>query len=371
MIKKTLTYQISQQVLIDEQQWSSFFHELKLESDRGASILSAVWIEELLTRKFKNLFSKGNSNARKALFNGSFSSFSSKINVAYCLGWLDDDTYHDIDLVRKIRNSFAHELHGISLESPEMKDLINKFKTPRKYYYDWDEVRVVANSEESAVIFYTGETPPEAGEELDFQRFRYTIILSVLIAEVASILGISLRVNPIKADSLLYKALQNFAHSVKENEGQLHLPFNRFLEDAVFALIGKLNDVKLPEDISQNCSEITVDYCISRGNVIFGYVKLFTIGNGADSSCFQDRDLDFFKLSSAIPNLILYTDGNEWALYRSGQRVSDIVKLSGDIKKDGKKAVTESDAKSLGSILYDFFLFEPIVPTDHQGKIVI
>ena len=363
-----------ERVLIDEQQWSSFFHELKLESDRGAAVLSAIWIEELLTRKFKNLFSKGNSDARKTLydFNGPFSSFSSKITAAYCLGWLEQDTYHDINLVRKIRNLFAHHLHGISLEDAEIKDLINRFKTPRKYYSDWDEVNVVENSETGGVILYnTGEAPTEAGKELDFQRLRYTTILSLLVYEVGANLGISIRRNSIKADSLLYKVLQNFAHSVKESKGQLHSPFNRFLEDAASALIGKLTDVKLPAGIQQNCSKNTIDYCIAREDVIFGYVKLITIGNGADSSCFQDQDLELFKLTSAIPNLILYTDGNEWALYRSGQRVSDIVRLSGDIKKDGKKVVTESDAQSLGSLLYDFFLFEPIVPTDHQGKIVI
>ena len=98
---------MSQYVLIDEQQWAAFFNELKSESDRGAAILAAVWIEELLTRKFKSLFSKGNSDARKNLFdnNGPLSSFSSKINAAYCLGWLEQDTYHDINLVRKIRNN--------------------------------------------------------------------------------------------------------------------------------------------------------------------------------------------------------------------------------------------------------------------------
>ena len=207
---------ISQQVIINEQQWSTFFDELKLESDRGASILAAVWIEELLTRKLKTLFSKGNSKARKKLYGQGQGSFSSKINAAYCLGWLDQDTYHDINQVRDIRNSFAHKLHGLSLESSIIKDLINQFKIPRRYY-DWDELRVAANSEETGVIFYTGESPPEAGMELDFQRYRYTIILSLLIADVGAKLGISIRSNPVKADSLFYKALQDFAFSVKQN----------------------------------------------------------------------------------------------------------------------------------------------------------
>ena len=186
---------MSQYVLIDEQQWAAFFNELKSESDRGAAILAAVWIEELLTRKFKSLFSKGNSDARKKLFdnNGFSSSFSSKIKAAYRQGWLDQDTYHDINLVRKIRNTFAHHLHGISLETAELKDLINQFKTPGKYYHDWDEFRVVANSEETGVIFYTGETPTEAEYELDFQRLRYAIILSLLINEVGAKLGVCIQ----------------------------------------------------------------------------------------------------------------------------------------------------------------------------------
>ena len=362
------------QVLIDEQQWSSFSHELKLESDRGSAVLSAIWIEELLTRKFKNLFSKGNSDARKTLynFNGPFSSFSSKITAAYCLGWLEQDTYHDINLVRKIRNTFAHHLHGISLECAEITTLINRFKTPKKYYSDWGRLNVVANSETGGVIINnTREAPTETGKELDFQRLRYTIILSLLICEVGANLGIGIRRNSVKADSLFYKDIQEFAFSVKKNGGHLHPFFHKFLSDAGADLLGGSKSIEVPEEKHQDCSNIMFDYALCREDGYFGYVKLITPGNGADHNYFKDPELAQFKHLSAIPNLILYTDGNEWALYRSGQRVSDIVKLSGDIKKHGKRAVTESDAQSLGSLLYDFFLFEPIVPTDHKGKILI
>ena len=272
-----------------------------MESDRGASILAAVWIEELLTRKLKTLFSKGNSKAREKLYGQG--SFSSKINAAYCLGWLDQDTYQDINLVRDIRNKFAHRLHGISHESPKIKDLINQFKIPRRYY-DWDELRIAANSEETGVIFYTGETPPEAGMELDFQRLRYTIILSLLIVDVGTNLGISIRSNPVKAESLFYKALQDFAFSVKENKGQLHPPFYRFLTDAGTALMGESKNIEIPEEILQDSSDSMIDYALVREDVFFGYVKLITPGNGADQSDFRDRDLDQFKLLSAIPNLI-------------------------------------------------------------------
>lgn len=113
------------------------------------------------------------------------------------------------------------------------------------------------------------------------------------------------------------------------------------------------------------------DYALSRDNVIFGYVKLKTPGVGAERSRLHGCELAQFKLLSTIPNIILYTDGNEWALYRSGQRVGPLVRLSGDIMTDGEKAVTLPDAQELASLLDDFFLWEPTVPTDHRGKIVL
>ena len=92
-----------------------FFQELGTESDRGATILASVWIDNLLERKLRSLFKEGSSAARRKLFdlNGPFSSFSSKILAAYSLGWIHSDVFHDINLIRKIRNQFTHDLHGV------------------------------------------------------------------------------------------------------------------------------------------------------------------------------------------------------------------------------------------------------------------
>ena len=181
---------------IDYQQWSGFFKELRSESDRGATILASVWIEHLLKRKLRTLFSKGNAAARRRLFdnNGPFSAFSSKIHAAYCLGWIDSDGFHDINLVRKIRNRFAHELHGIDLENPEIRRFIDQFKIPNRYYNDWDKFRAVASADGTSVILYTGDPPDETGDTLDVQRFRYQWVISLLVAEVAASLDLAIRV---------------------------------------------------------------------------------------------------------------------------------------------------------------------------------
>ena len=173
---------------IDSKQWSGFFDELRSESDRGGTILASVWIDNLLERKLRALFTQGNSDTRRKLFdlNGPFSGFSSKTLAAYSLGWIDSDIFHDINLVRKIRNLFAHELHGIDLESPRLQRLIEKFKIPSRYYHDWNELRAVATKNGREMILYTGDPPSDAGDALDIQRFRYRWIVSLLVAEVAA-----------------------------------------------------------------------------------------------------------------------------------------------------------------------------------------
>ena len=188
---------------IDSKQWSGFFDELRSESDRGGTILASMWIDNLLERKLRALFTQGNSDTRRKLFdlNGPFSGFSSKILAAYSLGWIDSDIFHDINLVRKIRNLFAHELHGIDLESPGLQRLIEKFKIPSRYYHDWNELRAVATKNGRGMILYTGDPPSDAGDALDIQRFRYQWIVSLLVAEVAASLDCAIRIQDSKNES--------------------------------------------------------------------------------------------------------------------------------------------------------------------------
>lgn len=105
----------------------------------------------------------------------------------------DSDIHHDIDLVRKIRNRFAHSLHGLDLESPPVRQLIDEFKVADRHYYDWTELRAVATVDGKGFVLYTGEPPEEAGEPLKIQAFRYKWIVSVLVAAVAASLGLAVR----------------------------------------------------------------------------------------------------------------------------------------------------------------------------------
>lgn len=56
-------------------------------------------------------------------------------------------------------------------------------------------------------------------------------------------------------------------------------------------------------------------------------------------------------------------------MYRSGELVGRVVRLSGDVAADGKKAATARDALAVERLLRDFLSWQPTLPTDCNGKI--
>jgi len=148
-------------------------------------------------------------------------------------------------------------------------------------------------------------------------------------------------------------------------EDQLRGPFENFLAHVANAWgenVVCTGEAPLPDRLGRP------DYAIHRTGLLAGYVELKPPGAGANATHFKGHDRDQFKRFSAIPN-ILYTDGNEWALYRSGERTGRLVRLSGDVASDGRKAATVEDVRALEPLLRDFLSWEPILPLDRGGKI--
>jgi hypothetical protein len=170
------------------------------------------------------------------------------------------------------------------------------------------------------------------------------------------------------------EALQSFAEEVKtrmtqlthgEPEDQLRSPFENLMADAARALgwnVVCTGEAHLPDRLGRP------DYAVRLNQLLAGYVELKAPGTGADVKRFSGRNRDQWRRFSAISN-ICYTDGNEWALYRSGQRVGQVVRLSGDILVDGKKAVTPEDSYAFEGLLRDYLSWQPIIPIDRKGKI--
>ena len=172
----------------------------------------------------------------------------------------------------------------------------------------------------------------------------------------------------------IHATLQEFAAVVTdkltqitlgEPEEQLRAPFENFMADAAKALgwdVVCTGETPLPDRLGRP------DYAVHLNKLLAGYVELKSVGTGATASRFKGRNREQFKRFSAIPNL-LYTDGNEWALYRDGELVDKVVRFSGDIAAEGKKAVTPENAHAVEDLLRDFLMWRPFIPTDGKGLI--
>jgi DNA-binding MltR family transcriptional regulator len=111
-----------------------FYEELQNESPRAAVIIAAAFLDAQL----RNLISKACVNDSRAVGEllgtdrnpdgGPLSSFAAKTKAAYCLGLIGRSTYEDLNTIRKIRNKFAHKVHGYTFDEPEIVNWCRSLK---------------------------------------------------------------------------------------------------------------------------------------------------------------------------------------------------------------------------------------------------
>jgi len=171
-------------------------------------------------------------------------------------------------------------------------------------------------------------------------------------------------------------AIQRFAEAVTakmtqlttgEPEDQLRGPFETLVQEVGQALSLKVvstGETRLPGRLGKP------DYAVHTRSLLVGYVELKAPGTGANPSRFTGHNREQWKRFEAIPNL-LYCDGNDWGLYRNGKAVRPVVRFSGDVARDSKKAVTVKDVQALLGVLTDFFSWQPILPTKPNGQLDI
>lgn len=164
---------------------------LESESPRGMVLLSLSWIDHMLERKLAGEFDKGSRKERDALFavGGPFHGLSAKIKIAYCAGWIGAALLHDLKLLRDIRNDLAHQVEPCSPDASEIRNKLEKLRTPHEFYSDWGTIRAAELSD--GIILYSGEKPQEAGRNLTLPG---TFALKLGVPAVIGALGMSLNV---------------------------------------------------------------------------------------------------------------------------------------------------------------------------------
>jgi hypothetical protein len=112
--------------------WQGFGKEFLTESDRAAAVLGAAWLDVRLRRRMEQLL-VDDRKAMAPLFTGlgALSTFGARIRVAYGLGIVSKASFNDLQLVKTIRNRFAHDLHGLSFADEAIANLCRQLDTPQ------------------------------------------------------------------------------------------------------------------------------------------------------------------------------------------------------------------------------------------------
>src|SRR5574341_444107 len=119
------------QVTLSADDLASFLEEFQHESPRASVLVGASYLDYCLG-KIIAAFLADEKLAEDLLngFNAPLGTFDARIRMAYALGLISNEEYHNLELIRKIRNEFAHGLHGLSFTHQ------NILKHSRKLKFD-------------------------------------------------------------------------------------------------------------------------------------------------------------------------------------------------------------------------------------------
>lgn len=117
---------------LDLIKWNEMVVVFHSESDRGAAILAGSFVEHYLGMflRSKTIDEKVADELFGAM--GPLATFAQRIAVAYAFGHINKSQYTDLELIRKIRNYFAHHPLQGSFQVDEIKDRasnLSSFKT--------------------------------------------------------------------------------------------------------------------------------------------------------------------------------------------------------------------------------------------------
>ena len=117
-------------------EFGEFLDDFNKETERGAALAAAAFIDDLLQRILM-AFLVNKSSAEKLLsgFNAPLSSFSARIAAVRALGLLSEVECQECDLVRKVRNEFAHQVK-MSFDDKKIEGLCSSMTYRAKPYED-------------------------------------------------------------------------------------------------------------------------------------------------------------------------------------------------------------------------------------------
>jgi len=114
-------------------EFSDYFVSLEDESDRALAVFAFAYIETLLLSLMKDELNQDIPGGVESLFesHGPLQTASDRIKMSAALYWISKSSMQDLELLRKIRNEFAHRHKAVGFDDPIVRGLLSSMR-PRE-----------------------------------------------------------------------------------------------------------------------------------------------------------------------------------------------------------------------------------------------
>jgi DNA-binding MltR family transcriptional regulator len=114
----------------------AFLADFNKETERGAALAAAAMLDEQLARII-GAFLIPNKGSKALLdgFNAPFGTLSARISASFALGLLSEIEHRECELIRKVRNEFAHQIK-VSFKNEKVVSLCAQLQLSAKSYGD-------------------------------------------------------------------------------------------------------------------------------------------------------------------------------------------------------------------------------------------
>jgi DNA-binding MltR family transcriptional regulator len=108
---------------------------LERESDRAVAVLGPAYLDDGVTQLLTTALVPGESAAKLLKGEGApLGTFSARIDLAHALALIGDIVRHDLHIVRRIRNRFAHNIGANDFSLDAAMDLCRNLKLLHEYF---------------------------------------------------------------------------------------------------------------------------------------------------------------------------------------------------------------------------------------------
>ncbi|MFI5022123.1 MAG: hypothetical protein ACHQRJ_10795 [Alphaproteobacteria bacterium] len=116
----------------DDDEWEEVHKEVWEELERGhpkaAALLAASIVDDCLKFAIQSRFVELSADDKDRLFDGHapLATFAARTQVGYALGIYGKKTKETLNVIRHVRNGFAHARRRVQFETPEVSRLCSK-----------------------------------------------------------------------------------------------------------------------------------------------------------------------------------------------------------------------------------------------------